>query len=194
MNKFLATDNRSLIRGKTIINHKKRIKFDITTSEYCFLEAVETIIKKYKKFHAKNNYMDMYKINGFTFNEYKQLGRILISKDLIKNNNNLLIISDDWLNYSLISEKDFEELWLLLGKVGNKRNALEMYSRAIKEVTDHKHLIERAKLYLKYLASTEQFQMHISSWLNPKYMKFDDEYKINQKKGEDEGKSYKGKF
>lgn len=73
--------------------------------------------------------------------------------------------------------ESFEELWITYGRVGNKQKAKDMYSRAIKEVTDT-YLLERAKLYVIFINNKGVFQQHLSTWLNPKYKEFDNDYTI----------------
>lgn len=80
-----------------------------------------------------------------------------------------------------MTESRFEKFWEDYGRIGNKMKAREMYLRAIKVVTLD-YLSERLKLYLKFLKFSGQYQMHASTWLNPRNREFDNDNVAYMKK------------
>ncbi len=74
---------------------------------------------------------------------------------------------------------DFENFWILYGKIGNKQNALKAFNR-IKGV-DYETIIRGLSKYQEYcraLNQEQRFIKHASSWLNARG--WEDEYTIQQ--------------
>lgn len=105
-------------------------------------------------------------------------------KSLYKSNNTSTNTPNNTLTNQLleINNKYFEDFWDHYGRIGNKQKAKMMFERAIKEVSPE-YLDERLNMYLNFIKKTNTFQKHASTWLNPKYKEFDNEYDISKFNG-----------
>lgn len=168
------------ITGKTVIDHKKRVKLTLSCDEFVLAQAIEDIVGDLA-FNTVKGYENVYKMTGFTNIEYRSIGSILIQKGIFKRlaDNNVRLVSP-W-EADTSSQKDFDEFWDEYGKVGNKKAAKKSFLKALK-VTDLDHLKERWKAYKAHLEESGQSQLHMSTWLNPDNERWNDEYKSSSVK------------
>jgi hypothetical protein len=187
------------VRGKSLIDHKKRKKLDLSLPEYVFLDAIEQLIIRKNSFNSKLMFEDFYRICGIDRKEYIELGKSLKSKGmLIPVKEYVYKIYDKWYTESDDLLGEFEVIWELLQKVGNKKKSLEMYIRARKAGFDYQHLLERSKLYMKFIKESNQYIMHVSTFFNPDNEEFNNEFKVINQKQKDIKNAiktiYEGKF
>ncbi len=170
MEQVFIADNTitSGVTGKTIINHKLRIRFHLSLMEYILIDFVHnfSIENPGKPFEDK----DVWKSTGYHFDaEIKSVLSILRQKGMIK------IVSSDYFYYEASDawkkefdvESDFEEFWEMWEKVGNKQKSKIMYLRA-RKVADKDVLVLAAMKYIQFRKTQfGEHTTHASSFLNP---------------------------
>ena len=171
------------IHGSTVINHKIRVKLDLTCSEYVVLEYLyerNTVGKKTTVYGEMN---DLWKALGMRSDSFAEHVVDLIDLGYIEESNGI-IVTEKWIKEFQDPHGGFGEFWKVYGKVGNKENARKMFLKAIKEVT-FDHLIIRHAEYVKHLKNTPwKGKMHCSTWLNPSFKRFDDDYAVEEREEE----------
>ena len=84
---------------------------------------------------------------------------------------------------------DFDSLWNLYGKIGNKQQALKAYNKAIKG-TSHEEIIRGLTNYQQYcrdLGQEQRFIKHASTWLNNRG--WEDDYTVRAVESNDSRRS-----
>lgn len=172
------------VKGATVINHRIKIKLDISIVQYVVLDFLFLFKKENNRiFNQVQDQDEMYKHMGarpyeafMTFDERCKI-YYAINGDYYQTTSLWDIEFEDAI------QREFEKFWELYGKIGNKKNAEKMYLRTRKEVTEV-HLQKRLEVYNNHL-NTERFsfkdKMHLSSWLNPKLKKFNDVLIVDEK-------------
>jgi len=180
------------IRGSTVINHALRIQMAITLQEYVILDFIYNFEKKNKRPFERAKDEELM---------YREIGtRPLIAMSLINNSSaidyfEVMPTTADNFEQVKITEKwsklfedqfldEFENLWELYGKVGNKNLAKNAFIKTIKEVSID-YLISCLKLYDEHLKSPKysyKDKMQMSTWLNPINKRFNDELEIKVNK------------
>ena len=168
------------IHGSTIINHKIRVKLDVTAMEYVILEYVYERMKKGKKTSVFGEVDDLWENIGIRPEEFSDYVTDLMDLNLLEANNGV-VVTDLWINeFVSINDEKFEEFWTTYGKVGNKENARKMFFKALKEST-YDHLLIRHAEYVKHLKNvTWKGKMHCSTWLNPISKRYEDDYEAEE--------------
>jgi len=181
--KIQPTTSSGYIRGHTVVDHKRRCKLNLTLSEYVFLDAIEQLIVRNGKFHARTMQDDLYKICGILPDAFKVLGGKLREKEmLLHQGGNIFTLGQKWSEGSADIKQEFEALWLLLGRVGNKKKGLQMYDKARKAGFEADFLKKRVDVYVKFVKDSEQYPLHVSSFFNPANEEFNNEFKVINKK------------
>lgn len=179
------------IKGKTTIEHAKRIKFELNCSEYVLIEAFLELSTNMNlsEINTVELYPHIYKLIGFTLPEYRESGISLTKKDLLqKTLTGNYTINSKWTGIKQQEISDsFEKIWTLYGRVGNKAKAKIMFQRALKKI-DSEYMEKRINLYLLFLKESGQIQMHLSSFLNPEYEQYDNDFSIKIKVKTNESK------
>ncbi|MAH51481.1 hypothetical protein CMI37_37040 [Candidatus Pacearchaeota archaeon] len=168
------------IHGSTVINHHIRAKLDVTAMEYVVLEYVYNRMKEGKKTSIYGEVDDLWKAIGIRPEAFSDYIADLMDLKFIEENNGIAV-TDKWINeFADANEDKFEEFWEAYGKVGNKENARKMFLKTIKETT-YKHLLIRHADYVKHLSNvTWKGKMHCSTWLNPAFKRYEDDYKAEE--------------
>ncbi|MCC7331605.1 MAG: hypothetical protein IT232_03260 [Flavobacteriales bacterium] len=179
---FISQKNTFTIRGKTVISHAKRCKFNLTCDEYALLDAFYDIMvnENLSEIDTVYLYKKVYSQIGLSIEEYKSIGKSLVAKGMLIRTltTGCYIINGKWSGESRQNIGDlFDKLWNLYGKVGNKAKAKIMFQRALKE-SDYEHLEKRIGLYKEFLKTSGQIQMHFSSFLNPEFKQYDNDFTI----------------
>ena len=197
--KIKSTNESGYIRGSTVIDHRKRVKLGLTLQQYVFLDIIEQLILKHGKFNALSMQDDFYRLSGIDPIGFKSIGKVMMEKNfIVKVDKNIYVPFKAW-GLSLGDyKKEFEVLWELYGKVGNRKTGEQMYIKARKAKFEYNFLLERVKVYLKFLKESGQLQLHASSFFNPTNEQFNNEFKAvkQEKKGgyNEQNEVYEGKF
>ena len=178
------------IHGSTVINHHIRVKLDITAMEYVILEYVYSRMKEGKKTSIFGEVDDLWKAIGIRPEEFSDYINDLMDLKFIEPGNGVEV-TDKWVKeFADANIEKFEEFWETYGKVGNKETARKMFLKAIKEST-YKHLLIRHAEYVKHLKNVEwKGKMHCSTWLNPVYKRYDDDYEAEENSEENKEESF----
>jgi len=191
------------VSGSTIINHKIRVKLDLTCEEYVVADYIYNWQKRNPKEHCPidNDKEEMFRNIGIRSYEILETLFSLLKKKIVSDIQGFSIYSqlDDETRKKAIAnhselqmtvlpiwtdefegklDKEFDEFWGVYGHVGNKVEANNMFRKA-RKVATYDHLLVRHQKYVKFLNSEEEKwrgKMNCSSWLNPMYKKFDDKY------------------
>ena len=178
-----------------VINHSIRLSLKVSCAEYCMLLHVYDYCDAKKSKYLLYNRVLAHHIQknlGFTQDEQIKLLRALIDKGFyhrikIKNR----FVRDKKSIFPFEPSKDnFEELWKVSGRVGNKQKALNAYKVTVRHFK-HDFLLDRMKAYLEHLDIVKQAQLHLSTWLNNDTKQFLNEYKSKKSKSNDERNFFK---
>jgi len=178
---FSKSTNNRFVVGSSIINHKIRVKLNLTNDEYILAD----FIKQWQDKHTTRiTYGDLWKATGLEPNILPIIWKGLKEKNIVyRHETGIVTTTTVWdSEFDVLSQ--FEDFWLIAPK-GNKASARKMYERAIKVVT-HETLCEKYKVYTKWCNDTDTFKKDTSSWLNPQYQYWNDDLTPkNIKKAED---------
>lgn len=172
--------------GVSTVNHHMRSKLGVTADEYCILDYLSLTYKKvddkiiwdalFVKTACKRLHYSPIKLRDFVGS--------LIKKKLLKKSTQKDQIVINWTQKAFAhftpNDDNFEELWELLNKNGNKQQAKKAYSITVKSYS-HDFLMTRSKLYLEHLEITGYNQLHVSTFLNPQDKHFLNEFKTKKK-------------
>jgi len=168
--------NRYIVFGTSLINHKIRLELEISNDEYVFLDFL-----KYMQDQSINKitWGDLWRKIGLDHRDLPPIWRSLKEKGLVyRHESGIVTTSQKW--DDMFSAKiNFDELWSIYPK-GNKQQAREMYKRAIR-IQEHTALVEAYKKYVDWCEATDTFRKNTSSWLNPKFRYWEDDLKIDKK-------------
>lgn len=181
--KFTARDGHAGVKGRSIIDHRIRTKTNTTCQEYCIVQFIHHLNQDKKVKYTPVEHTELlYKSTGYYPEGISKVVDILMTKGLVMWDNGYLTTEkwDQHFFHDIIAE--FESLWTKCGKVGNRSNALEMYRRCLKEHIEYQYLLGKLETYLQFIEETGTFQLHLSTWLNPKTRNFDNEYDNARKK------------
>ncbi len=147
----------------TIINHSIRNKLGLTLREYVVLDILRNWFLKEKKPITFNEYKKMYLTAVSVHVTYVKL----LSKGfLFKDVDGKIKPTEKW-NINFADNTDeFEELWEL-HKIGNKQKAKSAFFNAIK-VDSFDNIKKGLVAYIEFRNQTDQFPIHLSSFLNHK--------------------------
>lgn len=184
MGKIKYVPDVSGITGSTIINHRDRVSKGLSCDEYVMIDAINFYMEKnnLKTFDSRK-FDQIRKLTGFEKDKIIELGKILKRREFLidSGDKKYKINGKLWNDEEII--KGFEKLWKLYGKVGNRRNAESMYKKAVK-IEGHEYLLVKVRIYKKFLAHSDQFPLHFSTFLNPKNKRYNDNFEIKKKDGE----------
>jgi hypothetical protein len=171
-----ATDQNPIgVRGHSSIDHKIRNYLRIDCNQYAILDFIiqNIVIDK-----QKESYDLIHKELGFGQKFYQKNKDDLISKGLL---NEAGVPSAKALGYFNYIE-GFEYIWAAFKpNPGNKKEGMKMYKRAIK-VSPLSHLKKCADNYVASKKGGDTtYWMHVSSFLNPEFQKYNDYTKIIKK-------------
>jgi hypothetical protein len=146
-----------------LIIHKIRIKLNLSVNEYTILDFI-------KNWHEKNNsiikYEDFNKYLGFSIEEVNILYQSLKLKELLFKDIDSKVKTTNLWNIHFDTNKHYEELWKL-HNVGNKQKGKQAFEKAI-TVDAFDNIKKGLVSYISFLKETEQFPVHLSSFLNYK--------------------------
>jgi hypothetical protein len=184
--KIISTPENIQVKGKTLINHSKRVKLNLNVYEYIFLDAIEQIIFRRGKFNSLTMYEDIYRISGIPKDVYVTIGKKLKQKGVIvETKKNEFVLYEQWHKLSDNYTEEFDVLWPLMDKTGNKKKGLDMYVRARKSGYEYIYLLEKVNKYMKFIKESNQFCMHVSTFFNPQFEEFNNEFKVINKNQKD---------
>ncbi len=156
------------VTGKTIINHKLRLRFNLSLMEYIMLDFVHNWSIEHPQKSFEDD--DVWRFTGYHLDtDSKTVLALLRQKGMIK------IVSSDFYYYEACDawkkefdvESDFEEFWEAWEKVGNKQKSKIMYLRA-RKVAEKEVLLLSALKYIAYRKKQfSEHTTHASSFLNP---------------------------
>ena len=177
------------ILGTSIINHKIRVKLGLTLNEYCVLDFL------YSRMIAKKPVLSIAKESDALWKDlgvrpFNIVDNVLClgEKDLIEENKKGEIIPTQlWIDeFEKGWEKEFTTLWDTYGHIGNESEAKARY-KLVRKITTLDHLLKRHQVYQKHLDERDWKQkMQLTVWLNPKKMKWDDDYEVQEGDGKQE--------
>jgi hypothetical protein len=179
------------INGKTHIIHKIRAKLQLTTALYCVVDCIYEFNSKFSEKQCTAEYISEYlgvpqKGVDLMLHELKEKGFVSFGKRLETTS----IWNNEFNNVNI--EDDFEEFWKLFNN-GNKQKAKIAYLKA-RKLVEKDILYDAAKAYKEKCTVTGTFLMHTSSWLNPQYKYWEDDYSISVNQDDTEKKMLTGKF
>ena len=155
------------VTGATAIDHRVRHKLKITCDEYVVLDFL---------FQCRFDKMPPNKVNrdkeiGFDVKTFMSCIASLTEKRIIDANQEPNIEVKSLFDY----DEHFEKIWIILKtNNGNKKAGMKMWKKAVK-VASVNTLLQCARNYADFKDGAEpQYWMHVSSFLNPEYSKFND--------------------
>ena len=189
--KFTATKNAFAgIHGSTIINHKIRVKLDVTCSEYCILEHIYNLNKQGIKVTAYGEIDTLWESLGMRPTNFAEYVTDLIDLKYIEEANGLVVTEKWYKEFTTAYEERFEEFWNVYGIIGNKEQARKMFLKAVKEDT-YDHLIQRHAIYVGHLKTCNwKGKMHCSTWLNPISKRYNDDFQAEEKEEENKEETF----
>lgn len=156
------------IKGKTLIDHRKRIKLNLDWIDYCILDYLDQLSDKTNKVKIVWNFHERIGLE-----EWKAQTHVSLLTDagfLEKLNEREYVITSKWWNEFPRAEEQFELLWKLFPK-GKKKAALIKYRELIKTV-DPEYLYKRREAYVSWKKSNNtdfQYYMGLDVFLNDNY-------------------------
>ena len=187
--KIIVKSIDPMIYGTSTINHKVRIKCNLTCDEIVVLMYLIKFRESRKKNFSAKETDHLEKDIGFSLKEAAPVIRSLKSKGFCTSENKVVFLTDKISEITGDVENQFNELWEKYNYKINKSGALSMFTRAI-AIVDLKYLYKKLEVYNQWLDLPKNkglAKMHLSTWLNPDNRRFDDEY-IIPKTNEDEDK------
>lgn len=196
MVKIQVKSGKILTEREFVINIAKLRKLRISPDEYIMLEIVSKFVSKHREMTLCDFSEMMYMYNIKDLNTKVQRLQKLKLVVYIKTEDKCkgyIEIRESWHSNTKDSLDDFEMFWLsyyLLGKkfgcpVGNKKKAQEMWQRVIKSgVQSHDLKKVFWPRYQKFIEQADIPMMHCSSFLNPHYERFREEFIIKKSKHE----------
>lgn len=158
------------IRGTSTIPHHLRKSLGLTMEEYALLQCLDGISANRS---ATVTYLQIWKHLGLIKREIASLllsltkkEYLIIIRDEFNNESFRYLLRDKWTdNFNF--DKQFDALWEIFNKKGNKVDAMARLSKVLKMI-DYQMLLERAKTYQKNVAVREfQHRRGLDTWLTP---------------------------
>jgi len=170
------------IKGVSVVNHRIRVKLDLTCNEYMIADFLYKMMKAKAPFLYHDKYTELlWKVLGIRLSSALTNFATLEQKGIVfKDNKDHVIPTDIWIDeFEKPLEKEFEQFWeFVYGRHGSKAEALTKFIEVRKTVS-YDHLLRRHQVYQKHLDQNDWKQkMHMSVWLNPKKKKWDDHYPV----------------
>lgn len=158
------------VKGSTLINHRIRIKLNLSFVQYCIMNYLDRISNKNDKVKIIWNF---HEYMGIDEQQAQSEVVSLINTGFLKQEPGETIanctIGKPWRDEFKKPTDSFDELWKILPK-GSKAKALTKYMEVVQTVS-HERLIERRTAYTNWKKSTNtefQYMMGLDVWLNPK--------------------------
>lgn len=155
----------STVTGFTTINHRIRTELKLTTSAYIIADYLHSICKDgiVKEFPTSET---MFLFTGCGKEEIAYAINELVIRMIITTNGNSATLLPKWLDY-FDTDAEFEKLWTLWLKKGNKAKALKNY-KAVRKTVAYEVLSKAAEAYMASKKDSErQFIKGFEVWLNP---------------------------
>ena len=158
------------IHGKSIINHRIRVKLGLTCEQYCVMDLYEDLANKED---CITGTIDPWDLLGMETMELHTINDSLVKAGVLiigitKDQYQKIMIAPKWRNEFKKAADTFDDLWKVFPK-GTKAKALERYKTVVKTVP-HDHLMTRRKAYCDWKKSTNtewQYYLGLDVWLNP---------------------------
>lgn len=168
------------IRGVSLVDHKIRVALGLTCDEYVAANFVYWCVKK-KKFpiSVSRDPELLWKHTGMRPHDIIPLLESLKEKGLVSKGEQGIQLSKEWFQeIEKPDDAEFEKFWEAYGKVGNKKEARNRFTLALK-ITTYDHLIKQHQKYATYLEENPwRAKMACSVFLNPNNERWNDEYEV----------------
>lgn len=179
-------DKATLINGYSYINHKVRVKLNLTCSEYVMMELIE------KAELARKILTDelVYKKTGFNDKARWIIINNLIEKGMILNAfDGVTTTTDKWKNAFGNYQVEFKKFWFKNGRVffpGSKKKTLVLF-RKVRKGHGLDYLIYQRDQYDRYLDLVHKTGFNRQKMVGERWLDPEDEYfKTDWKKMADE--------
>lgn len=152
-----------------VINHALRHQLNLTVNEYCLIVFVNEKINNHKQksfMYDEQMFIDVNRKLFFTEDEQKDIMRGLLNKKYFTNQKALIVRMPQSIVPFYPSNDEFEEMWALGRKLGNKGQAEKAFHNSRKEYS-FEFLKERMRLYLIHLDITGYKQLYVSTFFGP---------------------------
>jgi Mn-dependent DtxR family transcriptional regulator len=193
MTNITIKSGKIVTKRETIINHAKARKLQISPSEYVLLEIISDFVIKHGEMTLCDFSEMMHMYNIYNLNEkIQRLQKMSLVRYIRKNDKckGSIYVTEAWHGAKATDiVETFELLWKqykevadkLSHNVGNKKKGLEMFQRAIKAGNDSNDIMETYwPKYKRYILSGDAPMMHLSSFMNPQYERFKEDFKIKK--------------
>lgn len=182
-NTFVKHNGR-FVFGKTIMDHKIRIKLGLTCIEYVLLDFIKTWQDKGDK---RIRYNELWIFTGIAPEHIPELWKNLLAKNMVYyDEETKLVTTASAFDECFNKDNDFQDFWEhygrildannnyeLIGNVGNRPMALKNYRKAIKNISPEE-LKAKMRLYIEHCYKEKKYIQHASTWLNPMNRKWED--------------------
>ena len=151
------------------INHGLRAQLKINVNEYCLLLYINEKINnpKQKSFnYDEQMFFDINRKLKFTEEEQKETMRTLIAKRFFSHQKRLIVRHPQSIVPFYPNDEEFEEIWALANKWGNKVQAKKTFDNCRKEYS-FEFLKSRVEKYLIHIDITGHKQQHVSTFFGP---------------------------
>lgn len=144
------------ITGKSYVDHSIRVKLGLNCNEFIvmqFLEEKKSIVSKDV----------VYSSIGMSMNEFNSYILSLNFKGYLKNHE----ITELWNKAFAVDMNEFNQLWKLFNKKGNKETALSRFKQVIKRIT-FEELFLRAQTYQTNVSHRSlEHRLGLDTYLTP---------------------------
>lgn len=170
--------DRIRTHGSSVINHKVRMKLNLTMEEYCLLDLIHRLNLKGKEV----NYDRIERYIGLNMEAGKSTLLSLHKKGFIARNGSStqIIVNKIWSKiHETVMEDDFEVFWRKekgISWTGSKKEALVKY-KSTRESYTADFILEKKRAYFEFLSQPEMsFRqvMNAARFLNPKNEHFNE--------------------
>lgn len=177
MTKYNSKNSHAGVYGKTIIDHRLRIKMGISCNDYVVMDFIMSLFQEKKKgFSTDAHQEQLNKAIGCYPEDIYPILKKMVDKQFLTVSKCGYLTTNKWdQHFNRKLEEEFESLWKKYGNKGTKARAKKYYITLSKEGITYEHIDGRIDIYLKFLEITKRFQMHFSSFLSPGDKPFDNE-------------------
>jgi hypothetical protein len=167
------------VLGISIINHRVRLKLNLSLSEYVFIDYIK---KHQDDKDTRITYADIFGNTGLKPSEIPDLWKSLKEKKLVYRHETGIVTTTPLWDDHFMQKDNFHTFWNL-NVYGNRNKAFVQFERCIKLVS-FDVLVSKYKDYLKWCDETDTFKMMASTWLNPKLKHWEDVLPEKQKRNQ----------
>ncbi len=156
--------DKSHVKGVTIINHAIRIDLGLTLREYTVLDFIRVWHINNKKKSQAITYGDFWIATGLMNRNISRIYALMKDKGLLfKDVDGKVKTTKKWNIYFEDHSVSFESIWKIY-KVGVKNKAWEAFNKSLK-IDSFENIMAGVQRYLKFLEQTDQFPLHVSTFL-----------------------------